>query len=77
MTLKCHHSNGENFSVTLKRDSVTVSSYDADAIRTGLEAGPIPLPFWHNQNTLFLRITGAMDMNKVLIIAGVIVLALS
>jgi hypothetical protein len=38
VTLKCHHSNGENFSVTLKRDSVTVSSYEADAIRTGLES---------------------------------------
>ncbi|WP_319578902.1 hypothetical protein [uncultured Methanospirillum sp.] len=38
VTLKCHHKSGENFSVTLKRDSVTVSSYEADAIRTGLEA---------------------------------------
>lgn len=37
-TLKSHYSNGETFSVTLKRDSVTVSSYEADAIRTGIES---------------------------------------
>jgi hypothetical protein len=36
-TLKCHASNGELYSVTFKRDSVTVSSYEADSIRTGLE----------------------------------------
>lgn len=37
-SLKCHHSNGELFSVTFKRDSVTISSYEADAIRTTLES---------------------------------------
>jgi|GEM_PF-1041641 len=36
-TLKCHHSNGELYSVRFARDSVTLSSYEADAIRTGLE----------------------------------------
>ncbi|HWQ64812.1 MAG TPA: hypothetical protein VN429_10385 [Methanospirillum sp.] len=36
-TLKCHASNGELYSVTFKRDSVNLSSYEADAIRTGLE----------------------------------------
>ncbi len=36
-TLKGHHSNGELFTVTFKRDSITLSSYEADAIRTGLE----------------------------------------
>ncbi|MDD1728311.1 MAG: hypothetical protein LUQ50_04475 [Methanospirillum sp.] len=36
-TLKAHHSNGELYSVTFKRDSVTVSSYEDDAVRTGLE----------------------------------------
>ena len=37
-TVKAHASNGELYSVTFKRDSVTVSSYEADSIRTGLEA---------------------------------------
>nr|WP_319537629.1 hypothetical protein [uncultured Methanospirillum sp.] len=37
-TLKCHASNGELYSVTFKRDSVSLSSYEADSIRTGLEA---------------------------------------
>jgi len=36
-TLKCHASNGELYSVTFKRDNVTVSSYEADSIRDGLE----------------------------------------
>lgn len=36
-TLKCHHSNGELYSVRFARDSVTLSSYEADAILTGLE----------------------------------------
>lgn len=34
-TLKCHHSNGELYSVHFARDSVTLSSYEADAIRIG------------------------------------------
>ena len=37
VTLKCHHSNGELYSVSLKRDSITVSSYEADTIRTSLD----------------------------------------
>lgn len=37
-TLKCHHSNGELYSVTFKRDSVSLSSYEADAIKTSLES---------------------------------------
>jgi len=37
-TLKCHAANGENFTVTLSRDSVTVSSYESDNILTGIEA---------------------------------------
>lgn len=37
-SLKCHHANGELYSVTFKRDSVTLSSYESDAIRTSLES---------------------------------------
>ncbi|PWR73930.1 hypothetical protein DK846_01835 [Methanospirillum lacunae] len=37
-TLKAHSSNGENFNVTFKRDSVTVSSYESDSILTGIES---------------------------------------
>ena len=37
-TIKAHHSNGELYTVSFKRDSVTVSSYEADSIRTGLDA---------------------------------------
>lgn len=36
-TLKCHDSNGELYSVTVKRDSISLTSYEADSIRTGLE----------------------------------------
>lgn len=36
-TIKCHWSNGENFTITFKRDSVVVSSYEADAILTAVE----------------------------------------
>lgn len=36
-TIKAHASNGELYSVSFKRDSVTVSSYEADSIKTGLE----------------------------------------
>jgi hypothetical protein len=32
---RCHHSNGELYSVRFARDSVTLSSYEADANRTG------------------------------------------
>ncbi len=37
-TIKAHYSNGELFTVRFSRDSVTLSSYEADAIRTGIEA---------------------------------------
>lgn len=37
-TLKCHDNNGEIYSVNFKRNSITVSSYEADAIRTNLES---------------------------------------
>ncbi len=36
-TLKCHASNGEIFMVSFKRDSISLTSYDADSIRTTLE----------------------------------------
>lgn len=35
--IKCNHSNGEKYTVTLKRDSITVSSYDSDSIVTAIE----------------------------------------
>ncbi|MFH0968658.1 MAG: hypothetical protein V1862_13330 [Methanobacteriota archaeon] len=35
--VKCHHSNGENDSITFKRDAVTVASYESDAILTAVE----------------------------------------
>jgi hypothetical protein len=36
-TLKAHANNGELYSVSFKRDSVTLSSYEDDSIRAGLE----------------------------------------
>lgn len=36
-TIKAHASNGELYSVSFKRDSITLSSYENDAIRTGIE----------------------------------------
>jgi hypothetical protein len=36
-SLKCHAANDEHYSVTFKRDSVVVSSYEADSILTGIE----------------------------------------
>jgi hypothetical protein len=38
VSLKCHHSNGELFTVSIKRDAIVLSSYEADAILTGLES---------------------------------------
>ena len=35
--IKCNHTNGEKYTVTVKRDSITVSSYEADAIVTAIE----------------------------------------
>jgi len=36
-TLKCHDSNGEIYTVTFGRQSVSISSYSDDAIRTSVE----------------------------------------
>ncbi len=36
-TLKCHHANGEIYTVTFTRDQVRVSSYSDDAILTAIE----------------------------------------
>lgn len=36
-TIKAHASNSELYTVTFKRDSVTLSSYEADSIKTGIE----------------------------------------
>lgn len=35
--IKCNHPSGEKYTVTVKRDSITVSSYEADAIVTAIE----------------------------------------
>jgi hypothetical protein len=37
-TLRCHHSNGELYLVTLSRDKIRLSSFEADSIRTSLES---------------------------------------
>jgi len=37
ITLKCHAANGELFNVTFKRDKVSVTSYESDAILTTIE----------------------------------------
>ncbi|PWR71402.1 hypothetical protein [Methanospirillum lacunae] len=36
-TIKAHNSNGELYTVTFKRDSISLSSYESDTIRAGLE----------------------------------------
>jgi hypothetical protein len=43
-TVKCHASNGENYSITFKRDSVVVSSYEADSILTAVETWADTIP---------------------------------
>lgn len=35
--IKCNHSNGEKYTVTMKRDSISISSYETDAIMTAIE----------------------------------------
>ena len=35
--IKMNHTNGEKYTVTVKRDSISVSSYEADAILTAIE----------------------------------------
>ena len=42
--IKCNHSNGEKYTVTLKRDSITISSYETDAIVTAIETWADGLP---------------------------------
>lgn len=37
VTLKCHDANGELYNVSFTRENVTISSYEADSIRTTLE----------------------------------------
>ncbi len=37
VTLKCHASNGELYNVRFSRDTVTVTSYEADSILTTIE----------------------------------------
>jgi hypothetical protein len=36
--LKCHDANGENYSVSIRRDSITLSSYEAAEIAASLES---------------------------------------
>lgn len=36
-TLKCHHSNGEIYYVSFARDSVRITSYSDDAIKTAID----------------------------------------
>lgn len=43
-TFKCHDANGEFYTVSMKRDSMTVSSYEADAIVTAIETWADTLP---------------------------------
>ena len=42
--IKCHDANGELYNVTFKRDTITVSSYEADAIVTVIETWADTLP---------------------------------
>ena len=35
--ITCNHPSGEKYTVTVKRDSITVSSYEADSIVTAIE----------------------------------------
>jgi hypothetical protein len=35
--MKRHASSGENYNITFKRDSVTVSGYETDSTLTGIE----------------------------------------
>ena len=43
-SVKCHHSNGENFSIAFKRDSMVLSSYEDDAILTAVETWADTIP---------------------------------
>jgi hypothetical protein len=43
-TLRCHDSNGELYIVTLSRDKLRLSSFEADTIRTSLDFWADTLP---------------------------------
>jgi len=44
ITLKCHAANGELYNVTFKRDKVSVTSYESDAILTTIETWADTIP---------------------------------
>lgn len=44
VTLRCHAANGEQYTVTLKRDKITIGSYEADAIVTTIETWADGIP---------------------------------
>ena len=44
ITLKCHAANGELYNVTFKRDKVSVTSYESDAILTTIETWEDTIP---------------------------------
>ena len=43
-TLRCHDANGEVYTVSLSRGRITLSSYEADAIRTAIETWADTVP---------------------------------
>jgi hypothetical protein len=43
-TLRCHDPNGELYTVNFARDQITITSYEDDAIRTGVEAWADTVP---------------------------------
>jgi len=44
VTLKCHAANGELYNVTFKRDKVSVTSYESDAVLTTIETWADTIP---------------------------------
>jgi hypothetical protein len=70
--IKCNHTNGEKYAVTVKRDSIIVSSYENDAIETWADAyaGDILAEF------LFFS-EPRPEMNRKLVISGVTFLVLA
>lgn len=44
ITLKCHAANGELYNVTFKRDKVSVTSYESDAILSTIETWADTIP---------------------------------
>jgi hypothetical protein len=43
-TLKCHHANGELYNVAFTRDTVRISSYTDDAIKTAIDTWADAVP---------------------------------